>query len=93
MISTDFETAGGPAGNGKASSLGAADWLCLAAAPIFALMVLVTAVSGGGQPDMLCAMVHDTSALGGMAPMYVLMSAFHCGPWLKLFSRSGSLRP
>jgi hypothetical protein len=25
--------------------------------------------------------------LAGMVPMYLLMSAFHLAPWLKLFSR------
>jgi hypothetical protein len=68
---------------------GAADWLCLAAAPTFAFMALLTAICGGGQPDMLCATGHDGSALGGMVPMYALMSAFHCGPWLRLISRHG----
>jgi hypothetical protein len=33
----------------------AADWLCLAAAPTFAVMALLTAVPGGGPPDMLCS--------------------------------------
>jgi hypothetical protein len=27
------------------------------------------------------------SPLGGMVPMYLLMSAFHLAPWLKLISR------
>ncbi len=58
---------------------GAADWLSLAAAPTFAAMALVTAVSGG---DMLCA----ASPTGGMVPMYALMSVFHVGPWLRLLT-------
>ena len=33
----------------------AADWLCLAAAPTFAIMALLTAVLGGGAADMLCS--------------------------------------
>jgi hypothetical protein len=37
MIATRYETAGASAGSGK-SALGAADWLCLAAAPTFAIM-------------------------------------------------------
>ena len=70
--------------------LGAADWLCLAAAPTFAIMALLTAT--GGQPQLLCSAAHLGSPLGGMVPMYLLMSAFHSGPWLKLISgrRSGA---
>ena len=70
---------------GNAAALGAADWLCLAAAPIFAIMALLTGVVGGGPADMLCATAHG-SLLNGMVPMYLLMSAFHSAPWLKLIS-------
>jgi hypothetical protein len=65
---------------------GAATWLALAAAPSFALMALLTSVQDSGAPDMLCAAGHDGSLLGGMVPMYLLMSAFHLVPWLKLVS-------
>ena len=65
---------------------GAADWLCLAAAPTFAIMALLTGVLGGGPPDMLCSAAQDASPLSGMVPMYLLMSAFHSAPWLKLIS-------
>jgi hypothetical protein len=61
----------------------AADWLCLAATPIFAIMALLTAL-GGGQPDILCAAMHHASPFNGMILMYLLMSAFHSAPWLKL---------
>jgi hypothetical protein len=64
----------------------AADWISLAAAPTFAIMALLTGVPGGGPPDMLCAAAHDASPLSGMVPMYLLMSAFHSAPWLKLIS-------
>jgi hypothetical protein len=70
--------------NGKTTALGAADWLCLAAAPTFALMALMTGALGGGGADMLCAAAHDVSPLSGMLPMYLLMSAFHLAPWLRL---------
>ena len=60
----------------------AADWLCLAATPTFAVMALLTALGGG--PDILCAAMSHASLLGGMVPMYLLMSAFHAAPWLKL---------
>lgn len=61
-----------------------AAWLGLAAAPTFAIMALLTWLRGGDMPDILCATVHASSLLGGMVPMYLLMSAFHLTPWLKL---------
>jgi hypothetical protein len=74
--------------SGSAAARGAADWLSLAAAPTFAIMALLTGVLGGGPLDMLCS----ASPLSGMVPMYLLMSAFHSAPWLKLISsrRSGA---
>jgi len=79
---------------GDAAALSAAGWLGLAAAPTFAIMALLTALLGGDAPDMLCSAMQHGSALGGMVPMYVLMSAFHSAPWLKLISgrRSGVRR-
>jgi hypothetical protein len=70
----------------------AADRLCLAAAPTFAIMALLTVL--GGPPDMLCSAAQNASPLTGMVPMYALMSAFHSAPWLKLISgrRSGARR-
>jgi hypothetical protein len=67
----------------------AADWLYLAAAPTFAIMALLTGWLGG--PDALCS-IAGASPLGGMMPMYLLMSAFHLAPWLKLIAgrRSGA---
>ena len=74
-----------------AAALGIAKWLCLAATPTFAIMALMTGVLGGGPMDMLCSAGHGPS-LTGMVPMYMLMSAFHSAPWLKLISgrRSGA---
>jgi hypothetical protein len=76
--------------SGKAAATGAADFLSLAAAPTFAGMALLTCVLGGGLPDAMCSMA-GASPLSGMVPMYLLMSAFHLAPWLKLISsrRSG----
>ena len=71
--------------NGNATAIGAADFLYLAAAPIFAMMALLTGVLGGGPVDALCS-VAGASPLSGMVPMYLLMSAFHLAPWLKLIS-------
>jgi hypothetical protein len=49
-------------------------------------MALLTGVLGSGRADMLCSAAHDASPLNGMVWMYVLMSAFHSAPWLKLIS-------
>jgi hypothetical protein len=75
---------GRPAASGTA--VHPVDWLGLAAAPTFAVMALLTTMSGGGPADMLCAAARSASPLGGMAAMYLLMSAFHLAPWLKLVS-------
>ena len=71
--------------NGNAAVIGAADWLYFAAAPTFAIMALLTGVLGGGSPDALCSTA-SASPLSGMVPMYLLMSAFHSAPWLKLIA-------
>lgn len=68
------------------ASLGAAEWLSLAAAPIFALMALLTAYAGDSHASILCTQAGQPPALGGMAPMYLLMSAFHLTPWFRLTS-------
>ena len=66
-----------------AAPLGPAGWLALAAAPTFAAMALLTALPGGSA-DMICSVAAGSLPLDGMAPMYLLMSAFHSGPWLTL---------
>src|SRR6266446_9175406 len=73
--------------SGHATALCAVDRLGLAAAPAFAIMALLTGVLEGRQPDILCAGMQHPALLGGMVPMYLLMSAFHFAPWLKLISR------
>jgi hypothetical protein len=74
----------GCVGSGSMAATGAAGWLGLGAAPVFALMALWTGLLG--QPDMLCMPAPDGSWLNGMALMYALMSIFHAAPWLKLIS-------
>jgi len=71
------------------SALGAADVLALAAAPTFVIMALLTGVLGGAGSDAICSATH-ASTLGGMIPMYLLMSAFHSAPWLRLIPRRRS---
>ena len=85
--------AGGPAGGAIPDenanpAPGAAGWLSLAAAPTFATMALLTA----GSPDMICSGGPGASPLGGMVPMYLLMSAFQLAPWLKLVSKRRGAR-
>jgi hypothetical protein len=72
--------------NDDMTLLGAADWLCLAAAPTFAIMALLSGVMGDSPLDALCSAAH-ASPLGGMVPMYLLMSAFHSAPWIRLLAR------
>ena len=70
------------------TALGLAEWLCLAATPTFAIMALLTGL-GGSPMDTLCLSGRG-APLSGMIPMYLLMSAFHSPPWLKLvFGRRG----
>jgi hypothetical protein len=70
---------------GNAAAAGVVRWLSLAAAPTFAVMALLTAVVGSGPLDTLCSAA-SASPVGGMVPMYLLMSAFHSAPWLKLIA-------
>ncbi len=76
--------------SGAGAALNAADWLCLAAAPTFAIMALLTFTLAGDESPILCSASQGGSALTGMVPMYLLMSAFHSPPWLKLISRRQS---
>jgi hypothetical protein len=68
---------------GEAIGRVAVEWLNLAAAPAFATMALMTVCLGGGA-EPLCS-AHG-SLMSGMVPMYLLMSAFHSAPWLRLIS-------
>jgi hypothetical protein len=71
----------------KRTLASAAGLLSLAATPTFAIMALLTAVHGDSMSVMLCSAARDGSPLTGMVPMYLLMSAFHLAPWLRLLSR------
>jgi len=91
MLATERDIAKNAGEGGHPATLGAAEYLSLAAAPTFAIMALVTAATSGGPADLLCSVAH-ASPLGGMAAMYLLMSAFHMAPWLKLIARAASSR-
>jgi hypothetical protein len=92
MIAAWRETAGASNTSRNVAAFDAAGWLSLAAAPTFAIMALLTGVSERGAPDICSA--HVASPLSGMVLMYLLMSAFHLAPWLKLAAsrRSGARR-
>jgi len=81
----DVSGEGERSAEGGRAALGAAGWLGLAAAPTFALMALWSALSSASTA-MRCLPMADASPSGGMATMYLLMSAFHAAPWLKLLS-------
>ena len=85
MIATQGETGR----RSHAAALGVAGWLGLAAAPTFAVMALLACVPGG-DAEMMCSAAHGASPLSGMVTMYMLMSAFHLAPWLRLISRRRS---
>ena len=95
MTETHSASAAADAGRDGGQAVAAshlARWLGLAATPTFAVMALLTAILGGGQAEMLCSAGHGLS-LGGMVPMYLLMSAFHSAAWLRLISeRRGAIR-
>jgi hypothetical protein len=65
----------------------AAHWLSLAATPTFAVMALWTAAFSPAS-SAVCGSMQSASPLGGMAVMYVLMSAFHLNAWLRLLRRA-----
>ena len=64
----------------SSTALAASGWLSLAATPTFAVMALVTGLTGGSMGG-LCAV---RPPFDGMAAMYALMSVFHAAPWLRL---------
>jgi hypothetical protein len=84
-IAAERELADARPGTGDAVALGAADWLSLAATPTLAIMAFLTGGSEGSQ-DALCGTSHGAAPLSGMAVMYLVMSAFHAGCWLRLIT-------
>ena len=86
VVPHDVETCAGSA------ATGAAGWLGLAAAPTFAIMALWNGFFSG-QPDMLCMAMQGSSPMNGVTVMYLLMSAFHAAPWLRLISTRRACPP
>ena len=74
----------------RAIARGAADSLHLAAAPALAFMAMLTAMQDGGAHRMSCMGLADGSPWSSMSLMYLLMSAFHAAPWIRLAARRGT---
>ena len=87
VVRNDTENCAG----GDYAAPGAAGWLALSAAPTFAIMALWTGLFSG-QPDMLCMAMQGSSPMNGMTVMYLLMSAFHTAPWVRLFFNRAGVR-
>ena len=89
MTEAHFASATGSAScgdQGAVAALGMIKWLCLAATPTFAIMAVLTSIIGGGPIAILCPAAPG-SPLSGMVLMYLLKSAFHSPPWLKLIAK------
>ena len=86
MSQAQFGRSDGGAMRRNPAALRAADGLAFAASPAFAIMALLTSILGGDPAEMPCSAAH-ASPLTGMAAMYLLMSAFHSTPWIRLISR------
>ncbi|PSO27497.1 hypothetical protein [Bradyrhizobium sp. MOS002] len=89
MTSPASATAGASR-NGVVAARHLANWLALAATPTFAIMAVLTVVLDV-PADMLCGSGHG-AMLGGMVPMYLLMSAFHSAAWLRLIAEGRGRR-
>ena len=90
MSQTGCSGSDGQATRRSPAAVRTADGLALAASPTFAIMALLTGVLGGDPAEMLCSAAH-VSPLNGMVTMYLLMSAFHATPWLKLIRERPSV--
>jgi hypothetical protein len=96
MTGIEIHAANAPRGtrldgeDAAASAVGLTNWLYLAATPTFAIMALLTGLDG--SPMYRLCSSGSGALLSGMVPMYLLMSAFHSPPWLKLvFGRRGAV--
>lgn len=49
-------------------------------------MAIIGAEQNAGPKVVLCGALQSGPALGGMTIMYILMSGFHAGLWLKILA-------
>jgi hypothetical protein len=89
MIGTDARGVTQRNETGIVTASAVAEWLGFAAAPTFTIMALLTVVPDNSLPNAFCTAAGSFWP-GGMAPMYLLMAAFHLVPWLRLISRRGN---
>jgi hypothetical protein len=61
--------------------------LALAPTPTFALLAVLSVGQESSLQNVICSAAHS-SPLTGMVSMYLLMSVFHAGPWLRLAARA-----
>lgn len=59
--------------------------LALAPTPTFALLAVLSAGQESNLQNLICSAAHS-SPLTGMVSMYLLMSVFHAGPWIRLLA-------
>ncbi|WP_191488483.1 hypothetical protein [Pseudomonas sp. FEN] len=82
MLSSNHAKEGQSTGAPGGVTVNIADWLCLAAAPTFASMAVLTAANT--DLDMACASMQGPWPLNSMVTMYLIMAAVHLSPWLRL---------
>ncbi len=68
-----------------AAAGGLADGLRFAAAPVFAIMAVLTGAHGGDAGQFVCSAAGGSN-LSGMTVMYALMTVIHAAPWLRAIS-------
>ena len=69
---------------------GAANFISLAASPIFAIMALLTVFAGERGSIIICSIGQGGSPLLGMGAMYTLMTIVHSPPWFRLLDQGKS---
>ncbi|WP_215907525.1 hypothetical protein [Thalassospira marina] len=77
--------------HGNFAIRGAANWLHLAASPVFAILGVMAAFDDGPMAS-ICNASGNNPFFAGMNAMYFLMALFHLPPWLHLILGSGNTK-